>query len=550
MRTRGFAADREGDAPAGRLGARRPPPRPSGRPARERPRPAPGQRRVRGGRIARLARSRGDPLAVTRVRGPLRLRDGRRQRDPLAPAAKLAAARGGVRLRAGRRRPRLRLPRRPGRRRTPRWTCPASAASTWIGRASTGSSAVATAPALIYSGPNGLSGWDEPNPKGSWREESGQPLTDRPGAMLRGDLELPAKAVVEFELSWKTKADFVLGLRGRRGERVAGPPSGSRSGTGSSSSPARPTRPRPTSPPCGRSRDGPGRVHLLAYLDQEAGRILVVAPDGKVLADLTVPPDGPGKASPAGRRPASQRAATSGWNASASAAGTAPRRPGRDGQIPRPPRRRHDRLRRSRAVRRRDQGVRPARRGGRVARLGRQDRRRLPVRPRRRPRPRVVRAVYSDGTRLGGDLRKVEAGALALAVPGVREVPRLPIDGLRSLVVLHPEAPPKATRGSPASWSSRACDCPAAWPTAAKGRRRRPPLAARRQRRHRPDPARGLGPDRLQGAEARARADGPASQLRRETASAPSSGGRRPARRRRPEGRGGPPAPCTCAPAT
>src|SRR5205807_1389860 len=61
--------------------------------------------------------------------------------------------------------------------------------------------------------------------------------------------------------------------------------------------------------------------------------------------------------------------------------------------------------------------------------------------------PRTVRAVYQDGARLSGELLKVEKGALWLSLPGFKEPPRLPLAGLRSLVVLRPEASPPAREG-------------------------------------------------------------------------------------------------------
>ena len=50
--------------------------------------------------------------------------------------------------------------------------------------------------------------------------------------------------------------------------------------------------------------------------------------------------------------------------------------------------------------------------------------------------PRGLRVVYQDGSRYSGELQKVEAGALVLKVPGVTETHRLPLQGLRSLVIL------------------------------------------------------------------------------------------------------------------
>ena len=56
--------------------------------------------------------------------------------------------------------------------------------------------------------------------------------------------------------------------------------------------------------------------------------------------------------------------------------------------------------------------------------------------------PRRMRAVFQDGSRVSGDVVKVEEGAtLVLTVPGIQEPLRLPIAGLRSLVALRHEVP-------------------------------------------------------------------------------------------------------------
>ena len=107
---------------------------------------------------------------------------------------------------------------------------------------------------LVYLGPNGLAGWrrgspasggaasgrraahrggcqsqrmgNEPdevphavaesaNPQPAetgWRDEAGQLMTDKEGASIHGDFAIPARASIEFEVSWKKKPDFVFAL--------------------------------------------------------------------------------------------------------------------------------------------------------------------------------------------------------------------------------------------------------------------------------------------------------------------------------------------------
>src|SRR4051794_15739318 len=56
---------------------------------------------------------------------------------------------------------------------------------------------------LIYLGPNGLTGWNEVSAKKGWREESGQLFSDQAGATIQGSFQLPARAAIEIEISWK-----------------------------------------------------------------------------------------------------------------------------------------------------------------------------------------------------------------------------------------------------------------------------------------------------------------------------------------------------------
>jgi thiol-disulfide isomerase/thioredoxin len=54
-------------------------------------------------------------------------------------------------------------------------------------------------------------------------------------------------------------------------------------------------------------------------------------------------------------------------------------------------------------------------------------------------KPRAIRAVYQDGTRLSGDVESLVNGSLVMKVAGISEMPRLPVAGLRSIVVMNQE---------------------------------------------------------------------------------------------------------------
>ena len=306
---------------------------------------------------------------------------------------------------------------------------------------------------LVYSGPNGLVGWRQEGPKNAWREESGQPFTDQPGAALRADLNLPPRMVVEFEVSWKAKPDFLLaigtgaGEAGLKhafrfevfdGELVVGREVDTAAEIAS----------------LGPLADKPGRAHLLAYIDQAIGRILVVAPDGRPLADLSVinpggKPDAPPPRAPnAGLFDAltSMLPRSEGGVALVNVKGDVRLeniQVGKwDGQAPRL----------VEAGRSRVHLVDGSISYGQVVRLDSQAKEfvlkvdgdaesRIAVDritdvylsspDLASPRPLV--ALQADGGRIGGSLRKVEGGAVEVAVPGVREPLRLPFDRLRSL---------------------------------------------------------------------------------------------------------------------
>lgn len=73
---------------------------------------------------------------------------------------------------------------------------------------------------LVYVGPNGLAEWQMPREPGAWREEEGQLVTDKDGAALYRPIELPAKALVEFELSSLFPPVFRFSLGVTDGETI------------------------------------------------------------------------------------------------------------------------------------------------------------------------------------------------------------------------------------------------------------------------------------------------------------------------------------------
>ena len=142
---------------------------------------------------------------------------------------------------------------------------------------------------LLYMGPNGLGDWDVSSPAKAWREESGHVITDRDGAFIHKDFKLPDQAAIEFEISWKKKPDFVLAL-GVEGNNLAfGGAQSFRFEVWQNHLVAmRETDDEADVASLQRVDDGPGHIHMIAYLDQQRHRMFVVSAAGKKLADLQV----------------------------------------------------------------------------------------------------------------------------------------------------------------------------------------------------------------------------------------------------------------------
>ncbi len=144
---------------------------------------------------------------------------------------------------------------------------------------------------LVYLGPNGLVGWNEPATIKQWHDEGGQPQTDKEGSYIRGDFGIPAQAVIEFELFWKNKPDFVLALGVDDSEDEATFKRAYRFEIWDNELVLRCELGREADVDTVQSiASGSGRVHLVAYLDQEKGRMLVYSPNGKQLSEINVKP--------------------------------------------------------------------------------------------------------------------------------------------------------------------------------------------------------------------------------------------------------------------
>jgi peroxiredoxin len=289
---------------------------------------------------------------------------------------------------------------------------------------------------VIYNGPNGLLGWKEPASSKGWREESGQPFSDVDATSILGDFGLPALASVEVELSWKNKPDFLLALGVDDPEKSI--KQAFRFEVWDKDLVAfRETERESDVTSLREIGAGVGRAQFQVFLDQVRGRMLVFSTSGRQLADIQARAEVP--------RPLAgvylankkgdvrlERLRISRWN------GEAPREASAnkarvhlsDGSIVYGQVTKYD-----------------AAKGEFVVR-GESGESRLPeakissvyLSLPTEDAPRWLRVVYQDGSRVSGELVRVEKGDLWMNLPGVQGTTRLPGAGLRSLVVLRPDA--------------------------------------------------------------------------------------------------------------
>ncbi|HTI51285.1 MAG TPA: TlpA disulfide reductase family protein, partial [Planctomycetaceae bacterium] len=297
---------------------------------------------------------------------------------------------------------------------------------------------------LIYLGPNGLADWTASPPGNQWRDEIGHVLTDQPNTFVQGDFHLPAKASIEFELSWKKKAEFSLALgvdadeasikRAFRFEAWDADLIVVREEAEEGDIALVQTR-----------TAGAGRVHLQLFLDQEAGRCLVLSARGEPLADLTVAEKQP-KVRPGLRLTNKtggdirlERLRIGRWNGDVPAKVEAEKSRLHlvDGSIIYGQVSGFDTAAKQFVVR----GASGESRIAVEKVVG------LALTPPEDDAPRGLAASFTDSSRLSGEIVRVEEQVVGLKSPGIREPLALPLAELRSLIVQRHEAPIAAEGG-------------------------------------------------------------------------------------------------------
>ncbi len=306
---------------------------------------------------------------------------------------------------------------------------------------------------LVYLGPNGLSEWDKPIPDGAWRQEGGHLVTDQDGATIVGDFGMPAKASIEFTLSWTAKPDFVLALGANREKherawekwnKVLVRPAFRFEAWDNDLVLFRETEDEADLASLQTLLVGAGRAHFLVYLDQERNRAIVFSAEGKQLADLTVtdPDSSPSSIIRLFNHKGNVRLEQlriRRWN----------------GDPPREVQAEKSRLHRSDGsiVYGEIKGYDAATKefivdeDGRDVRIGGDQVGSVALSPPDDLAPRQIRAAFHDGVRLSGELTKVQDGRLWMTCPGVAEPLGLSVLELHTLVVLDSERPPTEASG-------------------------------------------------------------------------------------------------------
>jgi thiol-disulfide isomerase/thioredoxin len=150
-------------------------------------------------------------------------------------------------------------------------------------------STVNTQGAFVYRGPNGLADW-KPSKAEDWSEEAGRLTTKVPRAKVEKELELPKLARIDVELAWTGKPEFVLAIGADKSEEAL--KEGYRFEVWQDSLVAIRALGEfaDVAVVCELNKNET-RMQFEALIDQERGSMIVCGADGKRLAAIDVPPE-------------------------------------------------------------------------------------------------------------------------------------------------------------------------------------------------------------------------------------------------------------------
>jgi thiol-disulfide isomerase/thioredoxin len=162
---------------------------------------------------------------------------------------------------------------------------------------------------VLFARSNGLQSWNTtPWETSGWTEDGNYLSTSKRGAVLNGDLSVPARSVIELTLSWKNQADFIISL----GSDVTATEDESTDGWRLETAGQKLVAIRESNETANLAlitdlslrRD----LRLTFYLDQSSGTLHVMRKDGKLLASLEKPTKHSGASAPVVRSDSKQDA--------------------------------------------------------------------------------------------------------------------------------------------------------------------------------------------------------------------------------------------------
>jgi thiol-disulfide isomerase/thioredoxin len=145
-------------------------------------------------------------------------------------------------------------------------------------------------PTLVFASLAGLQDWTLTEAgKDQWKEDGAHLWTDKPGAMISGDLGVPNKAMIEFKISWIDKPDFIFAVGVDADSETDRRTDGWRFEViGDTLALIREDQ-DVADVAMVQVLKGDKSVRLIAYLDQNLGEMHVLRPGGELLARISLP---------------------------------------------------------------------------------------------------------------------------------------------------------------------------------------------------------------------------------------------------------------------
>ena len=149
---------------------------------------------------------------------------------------------------------------------------------------------------MVFASLAGLQDWKTTSwDTSGWSEIGDWLTTQRSGTALNGDLRVPKRSVVEFELSWKGIPDFVFAIGVDASDKKDSSTDGWRFETARHNLGILRKQHSDSDLDFVADLTNQSSVRLIAYVDQESGQMEVFRPDGTSIGGIKVPGDSSGK---------------------------------------------------------------------------------------------------------------------------------------------------------------------------------------------------------------------------------------------------------------